>query len=168
MGWVVLYPKVVCHAFKEQGTGKVFSAIFTFQYVLGVALEIKFNFTTQKVCLSYFRMAGFFHNHRTNLTKTRFTRHTTEVAHCFLSHCLSGGTLVDKPACKAYSQTLAGALLIKQLCEGSWTMSAASSGPLWSHVKIDVLCTSSILGCRFDRHFCTQSLLELQLSLPRS
>lgn len=72
--------QVVCHPFLEQGIGKVFSVIFTFQCFLGVALEIKFNFTTQMILLSYFRIAGFFHNHGTNMTKPRFTRHATDVA----------------------------------------------------------------------------------------
>lgn len=97
MWWVALYPKVVCHPFKEQGIGKVLSVIFTFQCFLGVALEIKLNFTTQVVFFSYFRIAGFFHSHGTNMTKTRFTRHSTDVAQIFLPHCLSGGALVGKP-----------------------------------------------------------------------
>lgn len=38
------------------------------------------------------------------MTKTRFTRNAADVAHCFLSHCLRGWTLVDKPVCKAYTR----------------------------------------------------------------
>lgn len=91
-------------SFWGTGNWKLCSVIFTFQCVLGVALEIKFIFTTQNVFLSYFRMAGFFYNHRTNMTKTRFTRNAADVAHCFLSRCLRGWTLVDKPVCKAYTR----------------------------------------------------------------
>lgn len=41
------------HPFKEQKTGKLFSAIFTFQSFLRFTLEIKFDLTVQMDFLSY-------------------------------------------------------------------------------------------------------------------